>query len=477
MPTHPTVLKVIIEKGTSPQKEYFFSNSFQIGRDETCEIQIKDGIVSRIHTKVSLEDGEWWITDELSSNGTFVNGEQIELIKLESDSSLQLGTDGPILHLSFEEATKSKLYAVAEDASVTKYIKHYFDKNAKSSGEHTKMIRQAFEVVQKKQSSKYVKIIAAVVFVALVITGYAVYQHFKSIEQKQLAQDMFYEMKTMEIELSKLYTLVSQTADEKTMQTLNSLRARYESMNKKYDNYLNELDIYDMDEKTKLIYKIARMFGECELNMPEGFIDEVKSYIKKWQSTDRYYKAITKAKQNGYPEVVSQKMLAQHLPPQFFYLALQESNFNPTVVGPATRYGYAKGMWQFIPATAIRYGLSTGPLVELPQYDARDERYDFRKATSAAARYLGDIYNTEAQASGLLVMASYNWGEGNVRKWILKLPGNPKERNFWKLLDRYRDKTPDETYKYVYYIFSAAVIGENPRLFGIDMDNPLKNVN
>ena len=32
---------------------------------------------------------------------------------------------------------------------------------------------------------------------------------------------------------------------------------------------------------------------------------------------------------------------------------------------------------------------------------------------------------------------------------------------------------PDQTYDYVFYIVSAAVIGENPRLFGFQFDNPL----
>ena len=51
------------------------------------------------------------------------------------------------------------------------------------------------------------------------------------------------------------------------------------------------------------------------------------------------------------------------------------------------------------------------------------------------------------------------------------MPENPADRNFWKLL-KYQ-KIPQETYDYVFYIFSAMVIGENPRLFGFDFDNPL----
>ena len=134
--------------------------------------------------------------------------------------------------------------------------------------------------------------------------------------------------------------------------------------------------------------------------------------------------------------------------------------------------GIAKGMWQFIPETGWRYGLRTGPLVELRRPDPRDERHNFEKSTRAAAAYLRRIYETDAQASGLLVIASYNWGEGNVLSRIRSMPAGPRERNFWKLL--YHKRIPKETYDYVFYIVSAAVIGENPRLFGFDFDNPLK---
>jgi hypothetical protein len=44
------------------------------------------------------------------------------------------------------------------------------------------------------------------------------------------------------------------------------------------------------------------------------------------------------------------------------------------------------------------------------------------------------------------------------------------------LLQKHRDKIPQQTYDYVFYIVSAAVIGENPRLFGFKFDNPLANL-
>jgi len=70
-------------------------------------------------------------------------------------------------------------------------------------------------------------------------------------------------------------------------------------------------------------------------------------------------------------------------------------------------------------------------------------------------------------------MASYNWGEQRIINMLRAMPANPRERNFWKLLERYRDRVPKETYDYVLSIVSAAVIGENPKLFGFALDSPL----
>jgi hypothetical protein len=144
------------------------------------------------------------------------------------------------------------------------------------------------------------------------------------------------------------------------------------------------------------------------------------------------------------------------------------------VCGPKTRYGIAKGAWQFIPATGRAYGLSIGPLYLERRYDPQDERHDFDRASDAAADYLRDIYLREAQGSGLLALAIYNYGGANVRRLIRSLPESPRERNFWQVLVEHRDQFPEETYDYVLKIFSAAVIGENPRLFGFDFKPPLE---
>src|SRR5260370_19977078 len=101
--------------------------------------------------------------------------------------------------------------------------------------------------------------------------------------------------------------------------------------------------------------------------MRPGFVSEVHKYVDKWKSTDRLAHAVGTAVKNGYNVRISQEMLALDLPPQFFYLALQESNFDPYIVGPQTRKRIAKGMWQFIPECSLRYCLCVGPLADLPR--------------------------------------------------------------------------------------------------------------
>ena len=254
---------------------------------------------------------------------------------------------------------------------------------------------------------------------------------------------------------------------------LSAKQQEQEELRAKYVDFLDELGISreKLSPEDWLIYRVARVFGECDVSMPAEFLAKVKEYIRLWQRGHRLARAMERSRRGNLAPLISATLLSHDLPPQFFYLAVQESGLDTLVCGPDTRSGIAKGMWQFIPMTAWKYGLQTGPLIDLRRADPHDDRHSLRKSTEAAAGYLRDLYDNEAQASGLLVMACYNWDETKIREMLSTMPENPRQRNFWNLLARHT--LPDETYSYVFYIVSAAVIGENPRLFGFDFDSPL----
>jgi len=279
-------------------------------------------------------------------------------------------------------------------------------------------------------------------------------------------------MKSLELQIGKLEEVVLLNSDPAQLAELQAKRGKVRNLEKEYDNFVRELGIYaKVSPEDRAIMQVARSFGECEVNMPKGFSDEVKKYIAHWKSSERLPKALSRARQMGYAPLIAQILRDNNLPPQFFFIALQESNFDERAVGPATRVGSAKGLWQLIAPTAQNFGLHVGPLHAQPVYDPQDERFEPAKATLAASRYLKMLNNTDAQASGLLVMAAYNWGEGNVQKFIDRMPPNPRERNFWRLLS-IKD-IPQETYDYVYSVFSAAVICQDPKLFGFDCSCPV----
>ena len=480
------MLRVGVPSNPAERQQYAFQKTFRIGRIEECEVWIKNDFVSRHHAEVAFENGQWRVRDLGSSNGIFVDGVRVENHALPQITTIRLGVEGPFVRLEtaappppiqpvFQPAAQpvNPPPGIGSETMVARYTDRYFGNQP--AGEHTMMVRKAISRVQTKQKRKYRWIIAAMGLVVIGAGAYSYFLHQEFNKRKALAENLFYTMKSLDLDIANVEKLVTDSHSAKGMAEIQKYQQRRKEMEKNYDQFLSALRVYDpkITPQERLILRVARIFGECELDMPPGFVDEVNNYIKKWQSSGRMAHAVRLAKQNGYAQVIVREMLAADLPPQFFYLAMQESDFDPFISGPMTRMGIAKGMWQFIPQTGVRYGLKMGPLVDFRRPDPGDDRHHYERATKAAAGYLKELYTTDAQASGFLVMACYNWGEDYVLPLVRKLPPNPRDRNFWRLLATSREKIPKETYDYVFYIVSAAVIGENPRLFGFDFDNPL----
>jgi hypothetical protein len=461
-----------------------FSAAFHIGRDHDCDVRVNDVHVSRKHVAASFEAGIWKLRDLKSANGIFVDGEKVETVSIDDSVSITLGAAGPTLLFEVEGAgTKHRANLAAtvqqgegETRLLASYEERYFGSKAREErvGGRTLMIRRAFQNVQKKQRRQYWALVALAGIAIVTAISYAIYKHVQEARQQEVAEELFYQMKTLDVDLARLEQRVAPT-DQEGRQQVRGYLARRRELESTYDKFLTVLNLYDshLSEEDRLILRVTRLFGECELAAPSAYIKEVKNYIRKWQSTDRFRNNVQTAQDRGYTKQIVEELVSQNLPRQYFYLAMQESNFNPFISGPKTRWGIAKGMWQFIPETGQRYGLTIGPLKDASGPDPLDDRFNWKKATTAASLYIKDIYATDAQASGLLVIASYNWGEQRIIDLLKTMPENPQERNFWKVLEKYRSRVPDQTYDYVFNIVSAAVIGENPRLFGFQFDNPL----
>ncbi|WFB37793.1 lytic transglycosylase domain-containing protein [Kiritimatiellota bacterium B12222] len=125
------------------------------------------------------------------------------------------------------------------------------------------------------------------------------------------------------------------------------------------------------------------------------------------------------------------------VPEELVWLAEVESSFNPKAQSPVG----ARGLFQFMPATARYMGLSTSPL---------DERIDPEKSADAAARYLAKLYGRFGDWP--LTLAAYNAGEGRV-SGLLK-QASSKDYN------GIQSRLPSETRMYVPKVLATIQVRE-----------------
>lgn len=149
---------------------------------------------------------------------------------------------------------------------------------------------------------------------------------------------------------------------------------------------------------------------------------------------------IIKRANRAFP--IIEPILAKHgVPDDFKYLAVIESAL-VNAVSPAG----ARGVWQFMPATAKEFNLEVSETV--------DERYHLEKSTEAACKYL--LQSKNKFGSWTLAAAAYNGGNTGVGRQIE-----------FQQVDNYYDLLlTDETARYVFRILALKEIMKNPSLYG-----------
>lgn len=185
--------------------------------------------------------------------------------------------------------------------------------------------------------------------------------------------------------------------------------------------------------------------------------NEVKKIINTYLTTGKEGTQKIIGRSHYYFPIIEDIMItSQHyIPEEIKYLAVVESSLNPVIRSKAG----AVGLWQFMRSTARMYGLSVS--------SHYDERKDVTKSTTAAVKFLSDLYNEFGDWT--LAMAAYNCGPGNVRKAIRR----GKSADYWKI----RKYLPKETRRYLPKFVAFSYVMSYMDQIGIEQDAPFSEHN
>ncbi|HUH87742.1 MAG TPA: transglycosylase SLT domain-containing protein [Pusillimonas sp.] len=180
-------------------------------------------------------------------------------------------------------------------------------------------------------------------------------------------------------------------------------------------------------------------------NLQSDLVDEWTAYYASHPQS--VYRMSERA--GKYLYYIVDQLEERGLPSELALLPFVESAYNPT----AYSHAKASGLWQFIPSTGLHYNLK--------QDVWRDLRRDPVASTNAALDYLSYLY--DFQGDWYLALASYNWGEGAVKRAIERNAGQGLRTDYIALA------MPGETRNYVPKLQAIKNIIANPERYGVSL--------
>lgn len=187
--------------------------------------------------------------------------------------------------------------------------------------------------------------------------------------------------------------------------------------------------------------------------IPHTLNEHVEKEIKLFQGAEREFFLDSYRRSGRHRGMIMEALREAGLPEDISWLPLIESGFKVNALSRAR----ALGLWQFIPSTGYKFGLSRDKWI--------DERLDPEKSTRAAIAYLKELHRIFGDWT--TVLAAYNCGEGTVLRVIRNQKVNYLD-NFWDLYER----LPRETARYVPRFLAVLHILKDPGGYGFSLEEP-----
>lgn len=459
------VLKIRI--GDHEQAVPLESGRTRIGRGSDADLRLDDHGLSRLNSTIYNEDGRVWIVDNGSTNGTLIN----DVVATPSGTPL---VDGDVIRIG--NATKIEISTLQKPE------------------EPMAAIAQPTAVTAQTQSAPSlgpVIAIAAAIFIISVSVVFALFVGFGSSSKVEVAN---LEEPTERPTTSRTpRTDASPSPSGSTPSTNSGSELPSDPTQPTLMDAPSGKKYSEMSDAEKRSYveakaqRVAQVIGNASGDkIPPAALDrilrDVNSFATRTKAArlsgcrfgDNLQATFERASKNA-PFIIRAFNERSVDPRIGLYLAMIESEHCVCLQSPTGPLG----LFQFTFATAKLHFEPSDGVVRGASISNPDIRCQPEPAARASASYMKALlgrYGT-GPASVPLAIGSYNSGEGglssNLQKALDSNSGLP--RDFWTLIansEILSKQFQSENFKYVPKFFAAAIIGENPRDFGLDL-NPI----
>lgn len=446
------------------------------GRGSDADFRFDDNGLSRLNSTVYRDGERVWIVDENSTNGTFVNGGKV-------GANGTILKNGDVIKIGNETNLKVRFSEIKKNATATS-----------ASSQNSKTVSSN----SNKPSSLLP--IALIAFAFFVIAISAVFVGFTIFGKKEIAKntDKFdtpieynddnksenkpsptpspksvNSSETNAVEDNSSFTDSPESSENQTTNNVSSGKKYSEMSDAEKNQYI----------ETKAL-KVARLLGNSESKtIPTAAVEKIKSFVNAYASRanvkplsgckfgDNLQATYERASKNA-PFIIK-AFNGYGIDPQIgLYLAMIESEHCICMQSPTGPLG----MFQFTYATARLHFKPPERVVKGATPANPDIRCEPAPAADASGSYMKALtlrFGT-GPLSVPLAIGSYNSGEGGLSTNLkTALESNEtQERSFWTLIanaDKLSKQFQLENIKYVPKFFAAAIVGENPRDFGLNL--------
>jgi len=172
-------LQLDVESGTLAGRSFELETGFlTIGRGETCSVKFdanSERIASKQHAFIEAHADGFYLTDNKSTNGTFVNGQKITSVKLATGDRLQFGQNGISASVTLldRSAISQQNYPNSDAEQFNELLAHE-PANLQTSLHNFALGSASSVETDKPKTGKYIGIgvtIFVVVFLSLIVGG------------------------------------------------------------------------------------------------------------------------------------------------------------------------------------------------------------------------------------------------------------------------------------------------------------------